>query len=76
MEAIIIDRVAQILGKRTKIMEQFYKEQDVLLKTLDEPTKEKFETFACSIMVLNSEECKVVYKEAFLDGLQLGHRAF
>ena len=46
------------------------------MKSLDQETKDKFEEFASNMLCISAEECVAVYKDAFLDGLRLGHKAF
>ena len=69
LEESIMERIAQILHEDLKGTKTFYEEQEKIMEGLDQEIKDKFEDFA-------SKECLEVYKEAFLDGLRLGHRAF
>ena len=45
-------------------------------QSLDKENQTKFEDLIDSLVAWNSEECRAVYKEAFLEGLRLGHNAF
>lgn len=76
LEEFIVERIAQILHDDLNGTKKFYEEQDAIMESLDQETKDKFEEFASDMICISSKECVAVYKEAFLDGLQLGHRAF
>ena len=76
LEEIIMERINQILHGDLKGTKIFYKEQQAIMKSLDQETKDKFEEFASNMLCISAEECVAVYKDAFLDGLRLGHKAF
>lgn len=66
----------QILHEDLKGTKTFYEEQEKIMEGLDQEIKDKFEDFASNMICISAKECLEVYKEAFLDGLRLGHRAF
>lgn len=76
LEEIITERIDQILRKRTSSIEAYQREQEALLKMADDEVKGIMEEFVTNVMSINSEECKLVYREGFLDGLRLGYHAF
>lgn len=76
LEEFIMERIAQILHGDLKGTKTFYEEQDKIMEGLDQGIKDKFEDFASNMICISAKECLEVYKEAFLDGLRLGHRAF
>lgn len=76
-EDYITERISQITeGMDADERNGYYKEQDAILEGLDRETREKFEDFIDNIIAWSSEECRAVYKAAFLEGLWLGHKAF
>ena len=76
LEEVMIDRIDQILRADRKSAEDFYEDQEKILDTLEADTRVKLEEFACNILLLHAKELQAVYKEAFLDGLRMGHKAF
>lgn len=75
-EDSISQRVEQILKKNAERQKQHFQEQEIILETLDSETREKFEQFAVNLALLDADECHEIYWQAFLDGLNLGHKAF
>ena len=76
LEEVMIDRIDQILRKDRKDIDDFYEEQEKILNTLEAETRAKLEEFACNILLMHAQELQAVYKEAFFDGLRLGHKVF
>lgn len=76
LEEVMVDRIDEILSKDRKVVDEFYDAQDKILDTLVTETKAKLEEFACNILLLHAKELQAVYKEAFFDGLRLGHKVF
>lgn len=76
-EDYITERIGQIIGgidpDKSRV---YYKEQDAILENLDKETRRKCEDLIDNIVDWSSEECRAVYKAAFLEGLWLGHQAF
>ena len=76
LEEAIMERIDQILHEDLKGTKTFYEEQDKIMEGLGQGIKDKFRDFASNMICISAKECLEVYKEAFLDGLRLGHRAF
>lgn len=77
LDKTITERVDQILGRRiSDLQARYYEEQEAILRGLDRETREKFERFLDSMVAGGAEECRAVYRAAFLDGLWLAHKAF
>ena len=77
IEDYITERISQITEQMDPDQRhEYYKEQDAILKSLDQETQVKFENLIDNIIAWSSEECREVYKAAFLEGLWLGHKAF
>lgn len=80
-QSLIEDYITERIGQITEEMDpdlkhEYYKEQDAILQSMDKENQTKFEDLIDSLVAWNSEECRAVYKEAFLEGLRLGHKAF
>lgn len=77
VEDYITERISQITGEMDPDKRhEYYGEQDAILESLDKETQGKFEDVIDNLIAWSSEECRVVYKEAFLEGLRLGYTAF
>lgn len=76
-EDCVTERISRIIEKMDPDRRhEYYREQEVILQSLDRETQEKFEELIDSLAEWGAEECMAVYKAAFLDGLWLGHKAF
>lgn len=76
LEETLSQRVEQILTEYNSEQKRFYEEQEAVLNELDSKTREIFEEFSSNQLLFSMNECKEVYKHAFLDGLRLAHKAF
>lgn len=76
LEETLSQRVEQILMEYNLEQKRFYEEQEAVLNELDSKTREIFEEFSSNQLLFSMNECKEVYKQAFLDGLRLAHKAF
>lgn len=77
IEEYITDRINQIIGGMDpdKIHE-YYEKQEVILQSLNQESKDTVETLIDVLVEWGADECKEVFKAAFLEGLWLGHIAF
>lgn len=73
---IIAERVNEILKANEENHKVLFEEQEKILSSLDEEACEKLELLVGIFVHKNSEDCQCIYREAFLDGLRLGHCAF
>lgn len=75
-QEIITERIQQIIVRYGRANEPYFKKQEAILSTLDTETRRKFETFVESLEEWNAGEQRLIYREAFYDGLRLAHKAF
>lgn len=76
IQEYIEKRLDMILFSGKKENERYYEEQEKILASLDEGSRAKFEQFVKSVNMQEMDEYALIYKEAFMDGLRLGHKTF
>lgn len=75
LDAAIADRIGQILEEE-QTGRKYYQMQETVLDTLDPDIRRKFENFAGNVAIEQAEEQFLIYRQAFFDGLYLGHLVF
>lgn len=68
----ITERINQIIEQiDPKRIHEYYEVQEVILESLDQEHKKKFEMLIDDLVAWGMEECRAVYGAAFFDGLRV-----
>jgi len=76
IDLFINERIDSILQGHKEETGCSLEEEEKMLESLEPEVREKFEWFVGQQTEWCAEECRMVYRGAFLDGLNLGCRAF
>lgn len=76
IEMMIVERVNEILKMNKETHKASLEEQEKIFSSLDKNACEKLELLVGILVNKSSEDYQCIYREAFLDGLHLGHCAF
>lgn len=77
LDETVTERISQIIQAiDPEVSKQFQEEETAILESLDQETRDKFETLIDTLADREGEQNLAIYKAAFLDGLWLGHKAF
>lgn len=72
LDLFITERIDSILAKHNEKFDQKLQKEESLLNSLEPEIRKQFESFAVMQEEWTGEECQLIYREAFMDGLRLG----
>lgn len=76
LEETIAARVSQILEGDDRQAQEIYGKQETFIQGMEPDRKVLFEELIEDMLMWGAQQCHLVYKAAFLDGLRLGHKVF